>query len=130
MRTALVAAGVAVTTVAALQAATGTTLASLTGQDSATTTYAVVGVNPPTGVSGTCLLAVVSVSWTGASGRVDGYRLRRSSDGVTYADVGAVLPPGTTSTTDVRLLGRHYYKVRTVAGALTADSSAVSVTCL
>lgn len=121
---------VAIATALVLHLSTGATFARFHGEASATTSVSTATISAPTAVSGSCVLAVVTLSWTAAEGRVDSYQLMHSPDGVTYAPRGDALPASTTTTTDTQVLGTHWYRVRTVAGGFSADSEPINVTCL
>jgi trimeric autotransporter adhesin len=115
---------------------------SQNGTGSASAAVGSLAAPTSVGVTSTPGSTSVNVSWTGASapdgGAVDGYFLQRTSGGVTStacaSSLFALLPPGTSSCTDVNVPdGTYTYKV--VAAyrswtATSAPSSSVSVTAL
>ena len=89
----------------------------------------------PTGVAaGTVTATSAALTWTDASNNETGFRIDRSTDGVTFVAASAVMPANTTSGTAAGLTANTVYTFRVVAiaagtaGPLETASAAIQVT--
>jgi titin len=125
------------------RAATESVAAALFGPDSAerlstTDAWLAVGLTDvvclglppeaPTGLGATALSSSrIGLLWTDNSSSEDGFKLERSSDGVSFSEI-ATLGPNATSYTDTGLTanGTYSYRVRAFAAARLSDYSNVA----